>query len=130
MGTEITRETGQDGAWSPPRTTRRSKSVGQRAASETSAKDAPAHYTETQRTEKDPLTQSLGWFSIALGAAEVLAPRAVARIIGVDEREHTTLLRSYGLRELAAGIGILSRPKPTYWMWNRVIGDAIDLSSL
>jgi uncharacterized membrane protein len=130
MGTEITRETGQDGAWSPPRATRRSKSVGQRTASETSAKDAPAHYTETQRTEKDPLTQSLGWFSIALGAAEVLAPQAVARIIGVDEREHTTLLRSYGFRELAAGIGILSRPKPTYWMWNRVIGDAVDLASL
>jgi uncharacterized membrane protein len=130
MGTEITRESGQDGAWTPPRMTRRNKSVGQRTASETSAKDAPAHYTETQRTEKDPLTQSLGWFSIALGAAEVFAPRAVARVIGIDEREHTTLLRSYGLRELAAGIGILSRPKPTYWMWNRVIGDAVDLASL
>jgi uncharacterized membrane protein len=130
MGTEITRETGQDGAWSPPRTTRRTKSVGQRTASETSPKDAPAHYRETQRTEKDPLTQSLGWFSIALGAAEVFAPQAVARVIGLDEREHTTLLRSYGLRELAAGIGIISRPKPTYWMWNRVIGDAVDLASL
>lgn len=130
MGTEITRESGQDGAWAPPSTTRRSKSAGRRAASETSAKDAPAHYTETQRTEKDPITQSLGWFSIALGAAEVFAPQAVARAIGVDEREHRTLLRSYGLRELAAGIGILSRPKPTYWMWNRVVGDAVDLASL
>jgi uncharacterized membrane protein len=130
MGTEITRESGQGDAWIPPRATPRSKSVARRTASETSAKDAPAHYTETQRTEKDPLTQSLGWFSIALGAAEVLAPQAVARVIGVDEREHTTLLRSYGLRELAAGIGILSRPKPTYWMWNRVIGDAVDLASL
>jgi uncharacterized membrane protein len=130
MGTEITRDTGQDGAWAPRTTSRRSKSVGQRTASETSAKDAPVHYSETQRTEKDPLTQSLGWFSIALGTAEVLAPQAVARIIGIDEEEHTTLLRSYGLRELAAGIGIVTRPKPTYWMWNRVIGDAVDLASL
>ncbi|HEV7839384.1 MAG TPA: SRPBCC family protein, partial [Gemmatimonadaceae bacterium] len=76
------------------------------------------------------LTQSLGWFSIALGAAELLAPQAVARVIGIDEEEHTTLLRTYGLREMTAGIGILTRPKPTYWMWNRVIGDAVDLVSL
>jgi uncharacterized membrane protein len=31
---------------------------------------------------------------------------------------------------MAAGLAIVSRPKPTYWMWNRVIGDAIDLASL
>jgi uncharacterized membrane protein len=130
MGTQITRETGQEGAWTPPGSTRRTKSVGRRTAGETSAKDAPRHYTETQRTRKDPLTQSLGWFSVALGAAELLAPRAVARVIGIDEEEHTTLLRSYGIRELAAGVGILTRPKPTYWMWNRVIGDTVDLSSL
>jgi uncharacterized membrane protein len=130
MGTEITRESEQDGAWSPPRTKGKRKSVSRPAASEFSAKDAPVHYTETQRTEKDPLTQSLGWFSVVLGVAEVLAPQAVARVIGVDENEHTSLLRTYGLRELAAGVGILSRPKPTYWMWNRVLGDAMDLATL
>jgi uncharacterized membrane protein len=60
-----------------------------------------------------------------------LAPKQVARLIGIEnEEEHTTLLRAYGMRELAAGIGILSRPKPTYWLWNRVIGDGIDLASL
>ena len=92
-------------------------------------RDAPRHYSETDPSEKDPITNFLGWFSIGLGLAEVFAPRQVARFIGLDE-EHTTLLRSYGVRELAAGFGILTRPKPTYWMWNRVIGDAIDLASL
>ena len=130
MGTELTPETGTDTGRAPRRTPRRSLTLNQRAAAETSAKDAPEHYTETQATEKDPLTQFLGWFSIGLGLAEVVAPQAVARLIGVDEDEHSTLLRAYGFRELAAGIGILTRPKPTYWMWNRVIGDAIDLASL
>ena len=130
MGTELTRETGGDTGTAPRRSQRRSLTLNQRAAAETSAKDAPQHYSETQKTEKDALTQFLGWFSIGLGLAEVVAPQAVARLIGVDEDEHSTLLRAYGLRELAAGIGILTRPKPTYWMWNRVIGDSIDLASL
>ena len=93
-------------------------------------KDAPRHYSETDPSEKDLVTNFLGWFSIGLGLAEVFAPRQVARFIGLNEDAHTTLLRSYGVRELAAGVGILTRPKPTYWMWNRVLGDAIDLASL
>ena len=129
MGTELTRDTERETSRTTRKTPRRSLTK-QRIASETSAKDAPVHYTETRETEKDPLTQFLGWFSIGLGAAELVAPQAVARLIGIDEDEHSTLLRAYGVRELAAGVGILTRPKPTYWMWNRVIGDAVDLASL
>ena len=129
MGIDISTETGSDGAWSQPRR-RKSARVAGRTDTSPPVKSAPDHYTETQRTEKDPVTQFLGWFSVALGAAEILAPGGVARAIGVDEDEHRTLLRVYGVREVAAGLAILSRPKPTYWMWNRVIGDAIDLTSL
>ncbi len=93
-------------------------------------KDAPRHYGETDPSRKDPVTNFLGWFSIGLGLAEVLAPRQVARLVGLNEDEHTTLLRTYGVRELVAGVGILTRPKPTYWMWNRVLGDAVDLTSI
>ncbi|MFN2637828.1 MAG: SRPBCC family protein [Gemmatimonadaceae bacterium] len=129
MGTELTPDAVETEG--PPRKSRRkSQSLRKRSATEVSAKDAPTHYSETQRTEKDPLTQALGWFSVGLGVAELFAPQAVARLIGVDEEEHTTVFRAYGIREVAAGIGILTRPKPTYWMWNRVIGDAIDLASL
>jgi uncharacterized membrane protein len=93
-------------------------------------KPAPWHSSDFVASEKDPVTNFLGWFSIGLGLAEVLMPQKVARLIGLDEDEHTTLLRAYGVRELAAGVGILTRPKPTYWMWNRVLGDAVDLKSL
>ena len=96
----------------------------------TSVRPAPRHATEIKNRDKDPVTSFLGWFSIGLGIAEVLAPEAVARLIGIDEQRHRTLLRAYGVRELAAGLGILTRPKPTYWMWNRVIGDTIDMASL
>jgi uncharacterized membrane protein len=93
-------------------------------------KGAPWHSSDFVADEKGPVTNFLGWFSIGLGLAEVFAPQAVARLIGVDEEEHTTLLRAYGVRELAAGFGILTRPKPTYWMWNRVLGDGVDLTSI
>ncbi|HEY1953350.1 MAG TPA: SRPBCC family protein [Gemmatimonadaceae bacterium] len=129
MGIDISTETGTDGDWSPARPRARAR-TGNRVTAEAPVKGAPDHYTETGRTEKDPVTQFLGWFSVALGAAEIFAPGGVARAIGIDEDEHRALLRVYGLREMAAGVAILSRPKPTYWMWNRVIGDAIDLTSL
>jgi uncharacterized membrane protein len=70
----------------------------------------------------------LGWFSIGLGAAELVAPRLVARISGT--RNHSNLIRSYGLREMAAGVGILTMRRPTAWLWARVAGDAVDLASL
>ena len=106
--------------------------VGTRATqfADREVKPAPWHSSDFVASEKDPVTNFLGWFSIGLGLAEVFAPQAVARLIGLKEDEHTTLLRAYGVRELAAGVGILTRPKPTYWMWNRVIGDAVDLKSI
>jgi uncharacterized membrane protein len=76
----------------------------------------------------EKVARGLGWFSIGLGAAELLAPKAVARIAG--SRNNSTLLRGFGLREIAAGIGILMRPRQAAWVWARVAGDAIDLSYL
>jgi|GEM_PF-942317 uncharacterized membrane protein len=125
MGTEIYRDV-ELGDLPNPERTRRSERTPRGARVRT----APKHYTETRKTEKDPITQALGWFSVGLGAAEVFAPGAVARLIGIDEDEHRGVLRAYGVRELAAGFAIVSRPKPTYWMWNRVLGDVVDLASL
>jgi hypothetical protein len=70
----------------------------------------------------------LGWFSLALGAAEIIAPGAVNRSLGF--REHNALVRGFGLREIAAGLGILIMPNPTPWVWARVTGDMLDLTSL
>lgn len=72
--------------------------------------------------------RTLGWFSIGLGLAELLAPRGLSRLIGV--RDHRPLVRVLGLREITSGVGILTRPRPTGWLWSRVAGDAMDLALL
>ena len=74
------------------------------------------------------LSQGLGWFSIGLGVAELVAPGNLARFLGMDGREE--LIRAYGVREVVTGVGILSQRDPTPWMWGRVGGDALDLGTL
>src|SRR3954454_20867272 len=84
-----------------------------------------------QEETAERLANGLGWFSIGLGAAELFAPGSVARLIGVDDDEgNRALLRFYGLREIAAGVGILTQPRPTGWLWGRVGGDLLDLATL
>jgi uncharacterized membrane protein len=39
-------------------------------------------------------------------------------------------MRLVGVREIAAGVGILRRPKPAGWLWARVAGDVKDLALL
>jgi uncharacterized membrane protein len=77
----------------------------------------------------EQLANGLGWFSIGLGLAEVLAPASLAKLIGA-EGKHTGLIRFMGLREITAGIGILTNRRPAEWVWARVAGDAIDLACL
>lgn len=74
------------------------------------------------------LVKGLGWFSIGLGIAQLLAPRMVARAAGVNH--HPILLRAVGVREIASGTGILRRPGQGGWLWSRVAGDAMDLALL
>jgi uncharacterized membrane protein len=91
--------------------------------------ESPSH--ETGNGSEGRLANGLGWFSIGLGLAELAAPRRVAEMIGVSDDDGTrSLLRFYGMRELAAGVGILSGNQPTGWMWGRVAGDMLDLASL
>jgi hypothetical protein len=81
--------------------------------------------------DKDPLAQFLGWFSLALGSAEVAAPRALCRLVGASpDGVAPRVMRLMGVREIAQGTGILVRPRPTAWLWSRVAGDALDLSLL
>jgi uncharacterized membrane protein len=76
------------------------------------------------------VARGLGWFSIGLGLAELLAPRVVAKLCG-GEGKHTGLIRLYGLREIAAGLMIFSQgKKPAAGVWSRVAGDAMDLATL
>lgn len=74
------------------------------------------------------LAQGLGWFSLGLGLAELLAPRRVSQTIGLSN--HQDIIRAMGAREFANGLGILSGRCPAAWLWGRVAGDFLDLSLL
>jgi hypothetical protein len=80
------------------------------------------------RSSTNMLAQGLGWFSLGLGTAELFAPQAVAKFLGM--RDGTTLIQSYGLREIAAGIGLLTAQNAKPWMVSRVGGDVIDIATL
>jgi len=82
----------------------------------------------TRRTSADTLAIALGWFSIGLGLAQWIAPRALGRATGVGD--HPFVLRALGARELAAGIGILAGRARPRWMKARVAGDVLDLALL
>src|SRR5262245_54369020 len=88
-------------------------------------------YNDFRVRSTDPLALALGWFSIALGAAEIAAPSRLARLIGADDTESTrNTLRVFGAREIGAGIAILSQPDRARWLWSRVGGDALGLAWL
>src|SRR5437868_3741812 len=80
--------------------------------------------------DKEQLARGLGWFSIGLGLAEVLTPRGIAKVAGL-KGEHTGLIRLFGLREIASGIGIFAQGRrPAAALWARVAGDALDIACL
>jgi uncharacterized membrane protein len=85
---------------------------------------------QRQSDSKDAIAQGLGWFSVGLGAVQVTAPRALAKLIGIRSGGNPALMRAMGVREIATGVGILARPRPAAWLWARVAGDALDLSLL
>lgn len=75
----------------------------------------------------DRLARGLGWFSLALGAVELLAPGYITRAVGLKGKE--TLVRAYGARELAAGLPTLSIDSHV-GLASRVVGDIIDIATL
>jgi uncharacterized membrane protein len=74
----------------------------------------------------------LGWFSIGLGLAQLIAPRRMARLIGADHEDANTFaaVMAVGIRELACGIGLLTKSRPAAWTWARLGGDIMDLALL
>ncbi len=76
--------------------------------------------------------RALGWASLGIGLAEILAPKFLEKQMGVGD--HRGLLRSLGAREMASGLGILTQKRPTQrlatGLWSRVAGDVMDLALL
>jgi uncharacterized membrane protein len=82
----------------------------------------------TQHHTDERLARALGWLSIGLGLAEIMAPGKLAELIGVEDRP--TVFRLMGLREIGHGVTILSQPWPAGGVWSRVAGDVLDLAVL
>jgi hypothetical protein len=78
-------------------------------------------------TGPDRLARGLGWFSIALGIAELAAPGQLARMLGLEGKEG--LIRAYGARELASAVPTLSVDK-SVGLASRIAGDVLDLATL
>jgi hypothetical protein len=69
----------------------------------------------------------LGWFSIGLGLAELIAPRRIAEAHGAPLAK--PLVQGFGAREIAAGIGILAAPASSAGLWARAAGDVLDIGA-
>src|SRR5438552_2299136 len=59
------------------------------------------------QSSHDKVTRGLGYFSIALGVAELVAPGAICRAAGVRGLE--PVVRGYGAREIATGDDVRAR---------------------
>jgi hypothetical protein len=75
----------------------------------------------------DRLARNLGWFSLGLGALEILAPERITRALGMEGQE--SLVRAYGFREVGSGVLSLSVEKKA-GLWSRVAGDVLDIATL
>ena len=60
------------------------------------------------------LACGLGFFSIGLGIAELVAPRVIASLAGA--RVSPSVIRLYGMREIATGVGLLMAWKRGPWL--------------
>jgi uncharacterized membrane protein len=131
-----------------PSTTTFGKTGGARSAAPPSAggDPSPSSSTSTRRSRRSSasgfgrsdrrsparrLVDGLGWASIALGLAELLAPRSMARLVGIrDHRNVQRVMMLMGLRELASGVGILAARRRGPWLWLRLGGDVVDIAVL
>jgi hypothetical protein len=78
--------------------------------------------------DEHEIARGLAWFSIALGLAELTMPGALADALAINRGKR--LIQVFGLREIAAGVGILTQRPVAPWLWARVAGDALDLGAL
>jgi hypothetical protein len=84
-----------------------------------------SHHAQS-RGSAGRLAGGLGWFSIGLGVAELLAARPLSRSLGLGQG----VLQAYALREIATGLGILAARDRRPWIMGRLAGDALDAATL
>lgn len=78
--------------------------------------------------EYKTLSRGLGWFSLALGAAELLAGRRIAARLSAEQA--TGVVQAFGAREVASGLALLGDVSSPRRLGLRVAGDALDAGAL
>jgi uncharacterized membrane protein len=74
---------------------------------------------------------SLGYLGVGLGLGALIAPRALARLLGVrDGARSGWILRGLGARELVVTAGLMGGRRAKGWLWARVAGDVMSLALL
>jgi len=72
---------------------------------------------------------ALAAFAITLGAVQLTSPARLTRLVGARATaRRRRAMRLLGAREIASGVAILARPRPSGPVWARVAGDALDLA--
>lgn len=75
------------------------------------------------------LARGIGWLSVAVGTALVVAPSKAVSGFGMGERPR--LGRFLGAKDLVIGFGILAnREEPAPWLLARALSDAQDAGIL
>lgn len=83
--------------------------------------------SDSSLSASDALVRGIGLFSLGLGVAELVAPGRITRTFGLEGKEN--LIRAFGAREIAGGIGTLSiNPQPA--LWARFAGDVMDAATV
>lgn len=85
------------------------------------------HSGPSSLSPSDRLARGLGWFSLALGAVELVAPGYITRSLGLQGKER--LVRAFGAREVLAGVPTLSVDRQV-GLASRIAGDIMDIATL
>jgi len=115
----------------PPRPRKRAEPQTSRPPAQVSnARPSHPAVMDIASPRQDVRGAALGWFSVGMGLAGLLAPRQLARLIGADAESGSTAwaLRAVGGRELICGVGLLSGARRANWAGARLAGDVMDLA--
>jgi hypothetical protein len=94
-----------------------------------------AYHDYVDDTTDTDFARGLGWASLAIGLTELLAPKQVQNLLGIDDTADSRgTIRALGVRELCHGAAILTEDRPTEQLknavWSRVAGDVLDTAFL
>ena len=84
-----------------------------------------------RETTPHAFARVIGWSSLALGVAQIVAAHPVARCLGVEK--HVGIVRACGARQIVNGAGLLIDRRSSSrarWMQARAVGDATDVGLL